>query len=280
MKNDITIINSEKKFFEINFFELLQFKNMIFFFTLRDLQTVYLQTILGPLWLILIPLISSSMYTLIFGVIANMPTDGIDQFIFFYTGTIFFSFFGTNFSRNSNLFNSYANLMKLIYFPRLVIPISTFFSNYFSLSISLIFFMFVYIFIFNQPININILVIPFILIYVSIIGCSLGMIFSCLTFKYKDLSNTVGLFSQLALYISPIVYPVSSMPNFLQKFSLINPIAYPIAFMRDLLFEKNTFDIFFFYINISVGFVIILFSYFLFNYFSKTFQDVVWALKL
>ena len=135
--------------------------------------------------------------------------------------------------------------------------------------------MFVYIFIFNQPININIFVIPFILIYVSIIGCSLGMIFSCLTFKYKDLSNTVGLFSQLALYISPIVYPVSSMPNFLQKFSLINPIAYPIAFMRDLLFEKNTFDIFFFYINISVGFVIILFSYFLFNYFSKTFQDVV-----
>ena len=89
MKNDITIINSEKKFFEINFFELLQFKNMIFFFTLRDLQTVYLQTILGPLWLILIPLISSSIYTLIFGVIANMPTDGIDQFIFLYRDNFF-----------------------------------------------------------------------------------------------------------------------------------------------------------------------------------------------
>ncbi len=275
MNNKITVINSEKSFFKIDIEEIINFKHMIYYFTLRDLQTVYMQTILGPIWLVLIPLISSSMYTLIFGVIAKMPTDGIDQFIFFYTGTIFFSFFSTNFSRNSNLFNSYANLMKMIYFPRIVIPISTFSSNYFSLSISFIFFMFIYFFVFNQPITINILLIPFMLIYLSIVGCCLGMIFSCLTYKYKDLSNTVGLFSQLALYISPIVYPVSAMPNVLQKFSLINPIAYPIAFLRDLLFEKNTFDIYFLYSNFLVGLILIIFSYFLFNYFSKIFQDVV-----
>ena len=275
MSDKEIIITSEKKFFSSNHKEILDFKNLIFFCTLRDLQTVYLQTILGPLWLILIPLITSSLYTLIFGLIAKMPTDGDNQFLFFYTGTILFSFFGTNFSRNSNIFNSHATLMKLIYFPRMVLPISTLISNFFSLMISFIFFIFISFFYLEYNFSLSLFFIPLLLIYLSLIGCVIGMIFSCMTYKYKDLSNTTGIFTQLILFMSPVVYPVNSMPDFLKIISLFNPIAYPISFIRDIFYNQTSFDVKYLFINIFIGIILVIFAYFLYNFFSKIFQDVV-----
>ena len=186
---------------------------MILFFAQRDLKTVYMQTVLGPFWLIILPIVSSSLYSIIFGYIAKIPTEGDNVFLFFFCGTTIYSFFNINFSRNANIFNGYANLMKLIYFPRVNIPIAVMLSNFMSLSVIATSFIIIYSLFGEMVININYLLIPFILFYICLFATCFGMLFSCLSYKYKDLANMTGLFGQFILYTTPVLYSANAIPQ-------------------------------------------------------------------
>ena len=270
-----TIITPDKKFFKVDFKEIWNFRYMILFFAYRDLKSVYMQTALGPLWLIILPLVSSSLYSVIFGYIAKIPTDGDSVFLFFFCGTTLYSFFNMNFSRNSNIFNSYGNLMKLIFFPRINIPISVMLSNFVSLSVIALSFVIIFFFTTEVTITKKFFIIPFLIFYICVFGTSLGMFFSCLSYKYKDLSNMVGIFGQIILYTTPILYTANAIPQKFLFLSILNPVAYPIVYIRDILFNTSTFNIDFLYINIIVGLALSVFSVFLYSYVSKNFQDVV-----
>jgi lipopolysaccharide transport system permease protein len=270
-----TIITPKKKFFDLDLREIWEYRYMILFFSHRDLKTVYLQTVLGPLWLIILPIVTSSLYSIVFGQIAKVPTDGDNVFLFFFCGTTIYSFFNINFSRNANLFNGYANLMKLIYFPRINIPISVMLSNFISLSVIATSFTIIYSFFGEIIITIDYLLIPLLILYICLFATCFGMFFSCLSYKYKDLANMTGIFGQLVLYTTPILYSANAIPQNLLFLSILNPVAYPMVYIRDILFNSSTFNIEYLYINISIGILISTFSIFLYSYVSKTFQDVI-----
>ena len=201
--------------------------DLISLFVWRDFVAVYKQTILGPLWHIIQPLLTTLMFTVVFGRMARLPTDSVPPFLFYLSGTVVWAYFANCLSKTSNTFVANAHLFGKVYFHRLAIPVSVVISNLITFGIQMLIFLgfLAYFYLSGAPVRPNrwLLAAPLLIVMVAGLGLGLGIIVSALTTRYRDLRHLVGFGVQLLMYGTPVVYPLSSVPAKYQALIRWNP---------------------------------------------------------
>lgn len=275
-----THITSERKWFELNLKEVWQYKDLIVLFTKRNFALTYKQTILGPLWIFISPFITSVMYTLIFGNIAKIGTDGVPHMLFYLTGNAIWAFFASCVSKNASTFTSNAGVFGKVYFPRLTVPVSNVLSSAIQFFIQMIMAGFFLVYYVVQGVvspNWTMwLLIPVILIHLGILGMGFGIIVSSLTTKYRDLTHLVGFGVQLWMYGTPVVYPLSQIGDgVLKQAILINPVSAPIELFRNAILGQGTILPRYLLLSWIITIICAVLGIMLFNRTEKTFMDTV-----
>lgn len=275
-----THISSKHKWFDLKLKEVWRYKDLIWLFTKRSFVVQYKQTILGPVWLFLNPIITSFIFTFVFGGIAGMSTDGVPHMIFYLPSTAIWTFFATCVTQNATTFTTNANVFGKVYFPRLTMPISVVLSAVLQFAIQMIMVVAFWVFyIITGQISPNytaLLLIPVVLIHLGIMGLGFGIIISSLTTKYRDLSILVTFGVQLWMYATPIVYPLSQLGDGTMKTLLmINPVTMPIEVFRYALVGKGTIEPLFLIISWIFTIVVAIFGIMVFNKVERNFMDTV-----
>ena len=273
------IITPKRKLFDLQIREIIRYRDLIFLFVKRDFVTQYKQTILGPLWFVINPVISTIIYTFVFGRLANIGTDGIPHILFYFSGTMLWTFFASCFSDSSNVFITNANIFGKVYFPRLVVPINYVFSNTLKILVQFIMlaaFM-VYYFVKDPGIQPSwfLLFFPFLIMWLAAIAVGAGIIVSSLTTKYRDLQKLVAFSLNLAMYAAPIVYPISQIPERFSWVIYANPVCAPIELFRKWFFGSSSLNTPMILSSLGITFILVLAGLVLFNQNEQTFIDVV-----
>lgn len=229
MENFDLEIRPKKHAFDINFKEIYQYRDLLRMFVKRDIITVYKQTVLGPIWFIVQPILTTLIYMVVFGNIAKISTDGTPQALFYLSGITIWNYFSETFNKTSQTFKTNAGIFGKVYFPRLIMPFSQVVSGLIKFVIQFAFFLAVYAYFLisgNESVqpNIYIALLPVYLILMATFGLGAGIIFTSLTTKYRDLTFLLTFGVQLLMYASPVIYPVSTIENpTLKLAALYNP---------------------------------------------------------
>ena len=274
-----TIIKPKTGWLDIDLKELLQYKDLIIMFVKRDFKTLYKQTILGPLWIIINPLFTTLMYTVVFGNIANISTDGVPQIVFYMIGTTVWTYFSTCLTKTASTFTGNAAIFGKVYFPRLVTPISVVLSGLINFFVQFIMFLCfaLYFYLKGSAIkpNIYILITPFLLLQLSMLSLGFGIIISSLTTKYRDLAVLVTFGVQLWMYATPIVYPASQIGGKLKILMMLNPVSPIVEIFRYAFLGSGFITWKFWGISMIVTVMILFIGVILFSKVEKTFMDTV-----
>jgi lipopolysaccharide transport system permease protein len=273
------VIQPKRKWLDFDLRELYHYRDLIKLFVNRDFVTVYKQTILGPLWFILNPLFSTIMYVFIFGGLAKIPTDGVPQTLFYYGGSMLWGYFSSCLTNGSDIFTSNSSLFGKVYFPRLTVPISKVFSNLITVGIqfaTLVIFYLYYV-LTGAPVRPGwwVLAFPLILAQLAALGMGFGMIISSLTTKYRDLRQLVVFGVSLWMYATPIVYPLSQVPEKYRWIMMANPVSAPIEASRVGFYGVGSVGPAMMWESIGVTVVVLILGMLLFNRNERTFVDVV-----
>jgi len=273
-------IRPRANLFDLNLKEVWKYRDLLLLFVKRDFVAQYKQTILGPLWHLIQPVFTTIMFLLVFGKIANIPTDGINPVLFYMSGITIWNYFSGCITATSNTFVANAGIFGKVYFPRLVIPLSTVLSNMikFGIQFLLLLVMMIYYSFRGFPVHFGIawLWIPILLIMMAGLGLGLGIIISSLTTKYRDLTVLITFAVQLLMYITPVVYPLSFIKNkSYGKWIEWNPLTPIVESWKYALFGKGTFDVG--GLLYSTGFIVVVLflGLLIFSKVEKTFMDTV-----
>ena len=274
------VISPQRNLFDLRLGELWRSRDLIMLFVRRDFVSVYKQTILGPLWYLIQPILTTIVFTFIFGNIAKLPTGGLPQFLFYMSGTVVWSYFSTCITKTSDTFITNTNLFGKVYFPRLAVPISILISTLIAFAIQFVFFLVFmgYFALGGSKIhpNIWILFTPVLLVLMAGLGLGLGIIISSLTTKYRDLRFLVQFGVQLMMYATPVLLPISSFPQRFRWIVLANPMTPIIETFRYAFLggggTVNLLDLAY-----SFGFmvVVVIIGTVIFNRVEATFMDTV-----
>lgn len=277
--SDITVVSAKRGLFNLNLKELWKYRDLVILFVKRDLKNVYKQTVLGPLWIVINPFLSTFVFTVIFGIIANISTDGIPQFLFYMSGNILWTFFSSCFNRASSTFLSNARIFGKVYFPRLVMPLSGIIYNSITFLVQFVMFaILVTVYALtgaNVHPNLIVLALPILLIHIAFLGTGTGLIISSLTTKYRDLNVLVSFGLTLWMYLTPVVYPVSQIPESFRWAMLLNPVAPIVETFRYAFLGSGSFEWFFLLISAAVTAVLLILGMIVFNQVEKNFIDTV-----
>lgn len=272
-------IKAESSLFAINFREIWQYRDLLFMLVKRDFITFYKQTILGPLWFIVQPLLTTLIFVILFGNIAKLSTDGIPQLAFYLAGITIWNYFAESLTKTSSVFTANASIFGKVYFPRLIMPLSIVASSLLKFAVQFALFILVvlyYTFVAQsiQP-NLWILFTPVLILLMALFALGVGMIFSSLTTKYKDLTFLLAFGIQLFMYITPVVYPSSALPEKFQILAKINPLSSIFECFRYAYLGTGTFTI----ADLLISTLVIVFLFFagvlVFNKVEKSFMDTV-----
>ncbi|MDB4303286.1 ABC transporter permease [Desulfosarcina sp.] len=265
--------------FDLKLKELWKYRDLIYLFVHRDFVAQYKQTILGPAWYFIQPLFTTVIFTIIFGKIAQISTDGSPPFLFYMAGTVIWTFFASILTSTSSTFTGNAGIFGKVYFPRLAVPVAHLFSRLIAFLVQFIFFLcFLGYFIWQgsdiQP-NIWMLVTPLLLLMMAGLGFGLGIIISAMTTRYRDLTVLVGFGVTLLMYASPIIYPLSILPEKWQFWLGLNPITPIVELFRYTYLGTGSINL----IMLGISFVVIsgilVIGILLFNKVERTFMDTV-----
>lgn len=274
-----THIKSKRGFFDINLREVVEYRDLIVMFVKRYFTLSYKQTILGPLWLILKPVISAAIYTMVFTGIAHISTDGAPALLFYMTGNAVWTFFASCVTSNAGTFTDNADIFGKVYFPRLVMPISNVVVGAINLLISsvLITITAVVYAVMGKGVHVNpmIVFLPVLILLAGMAGMGVGIIVSSVTTKYRDLTVMVGFGMQLWMYATPVVYPVSQIPQKFRTMMMFNPCAPLLEGVRYLCFGTGTIEPVGIIVSTVFSIGVFVFGVLLFNRVEKTFMDVV-----
>lgn len=273
------VIKPQKGLWEIDLEALWRYRDLIGLFVRRDFVSKYKQTILGPIWFVIQPLLTTIMFVLVFSRIARISTDGLPPILFYMTGTVAWTYFSTCLNSTSNTFITNATVFGKVYFPRLTVPISIALSSLiqfiiqFSLLLLIIgFYLFKGV---SLHINASILLLPLLILLMALMGLGFGIVISSLTTKYRDLTHLFTFGVQLWMYATPIVYPLSSIPEKYKILVLINPLTAVIETFRYALLGSGSFNAFHLLYSTVFSIVIVIIGILLFNRVEKTFIDTV-----
>ena len=280
MSNDnITYLEAKNKLFSVNFRELFRYRDLIWLFVKRDLVNSYKQTVLGPIWILINPLLSTTVFTVIFGIIAGISTDGVPPFLFYMSGNVLWSFFSSNLNKGSSTFLSNARIFGKVYFPRLVMPIANVIFNFINFALqTVVYIILVVVYALMgtgvHP-NLMILLTPLLVLQTALLGMGIGLIVSSITTKYRDLNILVNFGISLLMYITPVVYPISEAPLGLGTVLLLNPVAPIVETYRYAFLGSGAFHWVYWLVSLGVTALILLFGLVIFNKVEKNFIDTV-----
>lgn len=274
------VIEPRTRLVQLNFKEIWRYRDLIGLFVRRDFVAQFKQTILGPIWHLIQPVLTTLMFLLIFGRIARISTDGIQPTLFYLSGITIWNYFSTCLTNTSNTFVANASIFGKVYFPRMVLPVSIVISNIirFGIQFMLLLGMMVYYHFNGHPLHITWywLLIPVLIVMMAGIGLGLGIIISSLTTKYRDFAVLLTFAVQLGMYATPIVYPLSFLEDKGYKWLILaNPLSPLVETFRYALFGKGTFDMYSVMYS-AIFMIIVLFSgIIIFNKVEKSFMDTV-----
>jgi lipopolysaccharide transport system permease protein len=276
----IEVITPKRGMFDVRLYELWRYRDLILLFVRRDFVAQYKQTILGPLWFIIQPVLTSLMFYVVFGKIAAIPTQQVHPFLFYFTGLTVWSYFSECFTKTSNTFLANSSLFGKVYFPRLSVPISIVISGLFKLIIQLVILIALMV-VFNfsgiQHISLHwtLLFFPVYILLMAMIGLGLGILFSALTTKYRDLSFLLTFGVQLLMYATPIIYPISYTSGIMHQVLRWNPLTAIVENLRFSLYGIGAFDgIGLLYTTGFTG-VVVFVGVLVFNRVEQSFMDTV-----
>lgn len=275
-----THITAKHNWYDLNLKEVWQYRDLIWLFTQRNFVVKYKQTILGPAWIFLNPLISSVIYAFVFGGIAGIGTDGVPSILFYLAGNAIWTYFSSCVTMNASTFTANAGVFGKVYFPRLTMPASNVISSALQFGVQMLLVLgFLLYYVFTGVVSPNWLswlLIPVVLIHLGLLGLGCGIIISSLTTKYRDLAIVVTFGVQLWMYITPIVYPISQLGDGLMKTILmLNPVTAPVELFRYAVLGVGSVMPLYLAISGAVTVVLLLFGIMIFNKVEKTFMDTV-----
>jgi lipopolysaccharide transport system permease protein len=274
------IVKPTSNWFDLHLKDLWRYRDLIMMFVKRDFVSFYKQTILGPIWFFIQPLLTTLMFVVVFGGIARLPTDGIPGVLFYLSSLTVWNYFASCFMKAAGTFIANAGIFGKVYFPRLTVPVSIIISNMLSFLIQFgLFLLFLAYFVIfkgmHLDVNIYILLLPLLIIVMGGFGFGFGIIISSLTTKYRDLSYLVPFGTQLLMYVTPVIYPLSILSGKKRLLVLANPMTSIIEAFRYSFFPRGQFH--WMHLAYSGGFMIlvVLIGILLFNRVEKTFMDTV-----
>lgn len=276
-------ISSKRKFIDLNFKEIWQYRDLLVLFVKRDIVTVYKQTILGPLWYFIQPLFTSIIFTLVFNNLGNISTGGIPPFLFNLTGITAWNYFKLCLTGTSNTFTRNQGIFGKVYFPRVIMPLSITISNLmkFGIQLGILVCFYLYYYFTGTDIapNGNLVLFPVYIITMAMLGLGAGMIISALTTKYRDLQVLVSFAVQLLMYISAVPYPLSEvkkkLPGSIGEFVTYNPLSQIIEGFRYMILDTGSFSWIGFGYTVAISIVLFLLGLIIFNRTEKNFIDTV-----
>lgn len=273
------IIRPQRSWWDLRLGELWRYRDLVRLFVWRDFVSAYKQTILGPVWYLIAPIASTLVFTVIFGNIAKLSTDGLPPFLFYMAGNTVWGYFYSCLMGTSNTFTANAGIFGKVYFPRLSVPVSVVISNLISFGIRFVVFVvfLVYFMIAGADVQPNwwILLLPVLLLIMAGMGLGLGIIVSSLTTKYRDLQQVVGFGTQLLMYASPIIYPLSTVQGLWRWVILANPLTPIIEIFRLAFLGTGALEPVYLLYSALFTVVVFLIGLLLFNRVETTFLDTV-----
>ncbi|MGD9874975.1 MAG: ABC transporter permease [Kiritimatiellia bacterium] len=273
------VIEPPKGWFALHLRELWRYRDLMGLFVRRDFVAQYKQTILGPLWHLIQPLLTTLMFTVVFGRIAGLPTDNVPQFIFYMAGTTVWTYFASCLTRTSGTFISNANIFGKVYFPRMVIPVSAVISQLIAFGIQFGFFWAVYVLLWSRgvPVSLNwhVALLPLLVLLMAGLGLGFGIIISSLTTKYRDLQVLVQFGVQLWMYATPVIYPLSAMSAKYRWIIVANPMTAVVETFRYGFFGAGTFSWAYLAYSAVFAVILLLVGIAIFNRVERTFMDTV-----
>ena len=275
----VSEITPKKPLLHLPLREIWRYRDLIALMIWRDFISLHKQTIIGPLWYFVQPLVSTVVYQVVFGKIAGLPTNSIPPFLFYMSGIVIWYYFSACLSRTSNTFSANAGLFTKVYFPRLTIPISQCISNIWQFVIQLLIFLgfYIYFLVRGAPIHpsYRIIIIPFLVFQTALLGLGVGCLISALSTRFRDLQLAVAPMIQLWMYASCIFYPRSIVPDNLQWIMTLNPIVPIIESFRFALMGQGQVEIWQWLASLAITIVILLIALVEFGRAEKTFADTV-----
>ncbi len=273
-------ITPKDRLLAVDWKEIWRYRDMFVLFVLRGFRTAYKQTILGPLWFIITPVLSVIVYVAVFGGVANIPTDGVPPVLFYLLGISVWGYFASCLSATSNSFVSNAGIFGKVYFPRIIMPLVAVTSNLLSFFIQLAIFFAFYIYYAatgtDLAIHWQIVLFPVLIVMLALMAVGFGMVFSSMTTKYRDLQIMLNKIISLWVYITPVIYPMSMVTN--EKLHLamsLNPVTPVVEAIKYSLLGQGQFSWLWLAYSAGCTFVLLIFGLILFNKVQKSFMDTV-----
>ncbi|RMF44782.1 MAG: ABC transporter permease [Deltaproteobacteria bacterium] len=276
---ELTVITPRRRWLELRLADIWRYRDLVLLFARRDFVTVYKQTVLGPFWFVLQPLASTAIFTVVFGYIVGVTTGEIPRALFYLSGVVLWNFFSSCLTRSSDTLVANASLFGKVYFPRLTVPLSVGLVN--SLTFLVQFVIFAgfagYFALQGAPLRISaqIWTLPLVVLQVGCLGLASGILVSALTTKYRDLAFMTGFAVQLWMYATPIVYPLSLVPEGWRPVYLLNPMAVAVGSFRGLFWAGAAPPAFWIGVSWIETLLSLVLALVLFNWVEKTFVDTV-----
>ncbi|MCR5057083.1 MAG: ABC transporter permease [Clostridiales bacterium] len=273
-------LKPDDKSVRLNLGEVWQYRDLVGLLTKRTFTVTYQQTVLGPLWIVINPILSSLIYMFVFGHIAAVGTAGVPQILFYFVSSAVWEIFAFSLARNSQTFITNAYLFSKVYFPRICVPISNMIVSLLKFLIQLLIVAVLLVtFVVRgdvSPMWALYPLLPLLFLQLAVFGMSVGVLISSVTTKYRDLLSVVNVLVNLWMYGSAVVYPVSSIPDGVLKiFVKINPVSEIMELIRKILLGKGEFDLFYYLVGLAVTILLFFFSIIIFNRVERTFADTV-----
>jgi len=275
-----TIIKANQKWLHIPWRELWDYRDLLVNLVLRDLTAIYKQSILGPLWFIIAPLSTTIVFTVVFGNVAKISTDGLPPFLFYMSSMVLWNYFQGCLNGVSGSLISNVGIMGKVYFPRLIVPLSLTIGNLaqFILNFCMFIIFYLYFYCFSSA-EIKpswwILALPFLIMHCAAVGLGVGLWLSAMTVKYRDLKFALPFLSQLWMYATPVVYPSSIVPEKWKWLLFINPMAGIVEFNRFAFMGVGTFNTGILIAGLLSGIFFLLSGLLVFNKIQRTFIDTI-----
>lgn len=273
------IISPKKSLFQLSLADIWRYRDLLRMLVKRDFVVFYKQTILGPLWFFIQPILTALVYIIVFSRIAGISTDGMPPVLFYLSGTIIWNYFADCFNNTSTTFVTNANLFGKVYFPRMVVPLSKVISGLLKFVIQFLMFLGIYIFFllkgYDLSLSSAVFYLPVMILMMGLLGLGLGIFFTSLTTKYRDLTFLIQFGVQLLMYGTPVIYPLSAVPEKYKLWIELNPMTPVMEGFRSAFLGTGNFQPAQLGIGFGVTILIFLLGLAVFNYTEKDFMDTV-----
>jgi lipopolysaccharide transport system permease protein len=276
------VIKPTKGWFKLNLADVWRYRDLLGLLVHRDFVAKYKQTVLGPLWFIIQPLLMTVVFTVVFGKIAQIPTDGIPPMLFYLCGLLGWNYFATTFQATSGTLTGNANLFGKVYFPRLVVPLSVVISGFIAFGIQLVTFLcfWAYFKFFTATgpslhLGWDLLWFPLVMIQIALLSLGVGLWLTSLTAKYRDFTFVTGLIVQIWMYATPVIYPLSRIPEDWRWVAVLNPMTMPVEAIKRIFLGQGVVEPTYVAISVVMTLVLLLTGIVVFNKVEKTFVDTV-----